>query len=104
MGKAEEAQLMGHLVLVFLWVFEGVGVLGHQLEIPRLAHVERHVAQDVQEILKVVRQRLTVLNDDAPILSIGEIVLREVRPCDHNVVIENMSLNMMNPKDLLHWP
>jgi len=68
------------------------------LQFAFIIQIEANICENRDKIIKIVRQRLTVLDYNTSILSICEIIFAQIRPSNKNVGIKDMRFDMMNSK------
>lgn len=101
--ESKEPQMVTHLLLELAGILLRMWVVLNHLKNSILRQVERTVRENIKEIIKPVSKGLTVLNNNAPILPICKVILAQIGPCDQNIVVKHMRLDVMNSEYLPQW-
>lgn len=72
---------------------------GHRPQVSTIIDKEGMVRKQVYQIIKIVCQWGTVLDNHATILSICKVVFGQVCSCNQDIIVEDMSLDMMDAEN-----
>ena len=82
MGEPEVSQMVLQLAFEAFGVLIGLRIGWHHFKVATVGDIKAAIGHNLNQVVKVVCKRLTVLNHKAPILTICEIIFGQICTCD----------------------
>ena len=102
-GESEEPQVMSQLVLELLCLLIRVSKVRQHNQITSGIKREGQVLNHRDQVIKVISQRLAILDDHIPILAVREVVLAQIGSCYQHMVVKYMNLDVVDAPDFSKW-